>query len=80
MFAKDVAIDEGCRNPSYRAERRREIDNAAKGKEGNEETSSPRHESDCIAYSYFTRIVDCAFDILESVFSPVLIGNFTFHL
>lgn len=41
MFAKDVAIDEGCRNPSYRAERRREIDNAAKGKEGNEETSSP---------------------------------------
>lgn len=38
-----------------------------------------------IAYdSYFTHIVDCAvaivlFDILESVFSPVLTGNFTFH-
>lgn len=32
VSVNDVAIDEGCRNPSYRTERRHEIDNAAKGK------------------------------------------------
>lgn len=58
---------------------RREIDNAAKGKEGNKET--PRRMNWIVSRILILRALSIVCSTSwNPYFSPVLIGNFTFHL